>query len=81
MYLELSLPLLPKHHMHRIGDTWGTQGHQTENSNLWRALIHIAFVTSHIAWEWGCAYMYKCTIYDTMRFKVVMVMNLSELRS
>jgi hypothetical protein len=38
-------------------------------------------VTSHIAWEWGCAYMYKCTIYDTTRFKAVMTMNLSELRS
>jgi len=38
-------------------------------------------VTSHIAWEWGCAYMYKCTIYDTTRFKAVMAMNLSELRS
>jgi len=38
-------------------------------------------VTSHIAWEWGCAYMYKCTLYDTTRFKAVMVMNLSELRS
>jgi len=25
--------------------------------------------------------MYKCTIYDTTRFKAVMVMNLSELRS
>jgi hypothetical protein len=38
-------------------------------------------VTSHIAWEWGCAYMYKCTLYDTTRFKAVMAMNLSELRS
>jgi hypothetical protein len=38
-------------------------------------------VTSHIAWEWGCAYMYKCTIYDTTRFKAVMAMNLSELCS
>jgi hypothetical protein len=38
-------------------------------------------VTSHIAWEGGCAYMYKCTIYDTTRFKAVMAMNLSELRS
>jgi hypothetical protein len=38
-------------------------------------------VTSHIAWEWGCAYMYKCTLYDTTRFKAVMTMNLSELRS
>jgi len=34
-------------------------------------------VTSHIAWEWGCAYMYKRIILDTTRFKVVMVMNLS----
>jgi hypothetical protein len=25
--------------------------------------------------------MYKCTIYDITRFKAVMVMNLSELRS
>jgi hypothetical protein len=38
-------------------------------------------VTSHIAWEWGCAYMYKCTLYDTTRVKAVMVMILSELRS
>jgi hypothetical protein len=38
-------------------------------------------VTSHISWECGCAYMYKCTIYDTTRFKAVMTMNLSELRS
>jgi hypothetical protein len=38
-------------------------------------------VTSHIACEWRCAYMYKCTLYDTTRFKAVMVMNLSELRS
>jgi len=38
-------------------------------------------VTSHIVWERGCAYMYKCTIYDTARFKAMMVMNLSELRS
>jgi hypothetical protein len=35
-------------------------------------------MTSHIALEWGCAYMYKCTLYDTTHFKVVMVMNLSE---
>jgi hypothetical protein len=32
-------------------------------------------VTSHIAWEWECAYMY------TTRFKVVMTNNLSKLRS
>jgi hypothetical protein len=38
-------------------------------------------VTSHITWEWGCAYMYKCIILDTMCFKDVMVMNLLELRS
>jgi len=38
-------------------------------------------VTSHIAWKWRCAYMYKCTIYDTTRFKAVMVMNLLELHS
>jgi hypothetical protein len=38
-------------------------------------------VTSHIVWEWRCAYMYKCTLYDTTRFKAVMAMNLSELRS
>jgi hypothetical protein len=38
-------------------------------------------VTSHIAWEWGCAYMYIRTLLDTMRFKVVMAINLSELRS
>jgi hypothetical protein len=25
--------------------------------------------------------MYKCTLYDTTRFKAVMAMNLSELRS
>jgi hypothetical protein len=29
----------------------------------------------------GCAYMYKCTLLDTTRFKAVMAMNLSELRS
>jgi hypothetical protein len=28
MYLELCLPMLPKRHMPRIGDTWGAQGHQ-----------------------------------------------------
>jgi hypothetical protein len=38
-------------------------------------------VTSHIAWEWGCAYMYKFIIYNTTHFKAMMVMNLSELRS
>jgi hypothetical protein len=38
-------------------------------------------VTSHIAWEWGCAYMYKRTILDTMRFKAVVTMNQSKLRS
>jgi hypothetical protein len=38
-------------------------------------------VTSHIAWEWRCVYMYKCIIYDTTRFKAVMAMNLSKLRS
>jgi hypothetical protein len=38
-------------------------------------------VTSHIAWELGCAYMYKHTFLDTTRFKGVMTMNLSELRS
>jgi hypothetical protein len=38
-------------------------------------------VTSHIAWEWGCAYMYKRTLYDTTRFKAVIIVNLSELCS
>jgi hypothetical protein len=38
-------------------------------------------VTSHIAWECRCAYMYKRTLLDTTRFKVMMAMNLSELRS
>jgi hypothetical protein len=38
-------------------------------------------VTSHIAWECGCAYMYKYTIYDTTHFKAMMAMNLSEFRS
>jgi hypothetical protein len=38
-------------------------------------------VASHIAWEWRCPYMYKCTIYDTTHFKVVMTMNPSELRN
>jgi hypothetical protein len=28
IYLERSLSLWPKRHMPRIGDTWGTQGHQ-----------------------------------------------------
>jgi hypothetical protein len=36
-------------------------------------------VTSHIAWECGCAYMYKCTLLD--RFKAVKVMILSEIRN
>jgi hypothetical protein len=36
---------------------------------------------SHIAWEWGCAYMYKHNIIDITHFKVVMTMNLSKLRS
>jgi len=38
-------------------------------------------MTSHVAWEWRCAYMYKRTIHDTMCFKAVMAMNLSELCS
>jgi hypothetical protein len=38
-------------------------------------------VKSHIAWEYGCAYLYKRTILDTTRFKAVMAMNLLELRS
>jgi len=38
-------------------------------------------VTSHIAWEWRCVYIYKCTIYDTTRFKAMMAKNLSELRN
>jgi hypothetical protein len=38
-------------------------------------------VTSHIAWEWGCAYMYKHTFLDTICFKAVMAINLSELCS
>jgi hypothetical protein len=38
-------------------------------------------VTSHITCEGECAYMYKRTILDTTSFKVVMVMNLSELYS
>jgi hypothetical protein len=58
---------------------------------LWTCLIKVSLsgqliwpvscVTSHIAWEWGCAYMYKCIIYDITRFKAVMTMNLSELRN
>jgi hypothetical protein len=40
-------------------------------------------MTSHIArvWEWICVYMYIRILLDTTCFKVVMVMNLSELRS
>jgi len=38
-------------------------------------------VTSHVAWEQGCAYMYKRTILFTTRFKVVIIMNLLELHS
>jgi hypothetical protein len=38
-------------------------------------------VTSHIAWEWRCAYIYKCIIFDITRFKAVMTMNLLELYS
>jgi hypothetical protein len=40
-------------------------------------------VTSHMAWVWEyvCAYMYIHTLLDTMRFKVMVAMNLSELRS
>jgi hypothetical protein len=38
-------------------------------------------VMSHIAWEWGCTYMYKRTILDTIHFKAVMTMNQSELCS
>jgi hypothetical protein len=38
-------------------------------------------VTSHIAWECECAYMYKRTLLDTTYFKAVMAVNLSELRS
>jgi hypothetical protein len=36
-------------------------------------------VTSHITWVF--AYMYIRTLLDTMRFKAVMAMNLSELRN
>jgi len=32
-------------------------------------------VTSHVAWEWECVYMYKCIIHDTTRFKAVMVIG------
>jgi hypothetical protein len=40
-------------------------------------------VTSHMAWVWEyvCAYMYIHTLLDTMGFKVMVAMNLSELRS
>jgi hypothetical protein len=38
-------------------------------------------VTSHIACECGCAYMYKCTFLDTTRFKAVITMNLLDLPS
>jgi hypothetical protein len=39
--------------------------------------------TSHIAciWKWVCAYMYIRTLLETMCFKAVMAMNLSELYS
>jgi hypothetical protein len=38
-------------------------------------------VTSYIAWEWGCAYMYKHTLLDTTHFEAVMAMNISKLHS
>jgi len=40
-------------------------------------------VTSHIiwVWEWVCTYMYIRSLLYTMRFKVVMAVNLSELRN
>jgi len=50
----------------------GLLNQQAQNSHI---------VMSHIALEWGCAYMYKYIIYDTTRFKAVMKMNISELRS
>jgi hypothetical protein len=37
------------------------------------------YVTSNIALESRCVYMYKRTILHTMRFKSVMVMNLLKL--
>jgi hypothetical protein len=39
-------------------------------------------VTSYIAWvwEWVCAYIYIRTFLNTMHFKFMMAMNLSELR-
>jgi len=43
-------------------------------------LMRGVIVTSHIAWEWRCAYMYKHTLLDTIHL-TVMAMNLSELRS
>jgi hypothetical protein len=41
------------------------------------------FVTSHIAWvlEWWCTYMYIRILFNTTRFKTVMVINSSELCS
>jgi len=38
-------------------------------------------VMFYIAWEWRCTYMYIRTLLDTMNFKVLMTMNLSEYRS
>jgi hypothetical protein len=51
------------------------------NSIVSHGTIVIIVVTSRIAWEWGCTYMYKRTILDTKHFKAVMAMNLSKLRS
>jgi len=44
-------------------------------------VLDLGFVMSHINWECERAYMHKRTILDTTRFKAVMTMNLSELRS
>jgi len=65
-------------------------GHLLERQE-WGDLMRVAtgdagshdrvIVTSHIAWECGCAYMYKRTLLDTIHFKAMMVMNLSELSS
>jgi len=67
-----------------------TSGHTLERQE-WSDPMRVAngdagsqnAVTSHIAWvwEWRCTCMYIRTILDTMRFKVMIVMNLSELRN
>jgi hypothetical protein len=70
---------VPKDPHKKLKKLKGKKKHMKGGEGAW--VFGMLYMTSHIAWEWGCAYMYKCTIYDSTRFKAVMVMNLSELRS